>query len=541
MATLDPALATVLLGTLDSKSPLRLLRGNELVLRALFVKVCEEYWAATVEEVVCGYGVTHPRTWTRELQRSWACFMSQQDDRYNPSSESYGEPSKLGRGDTPDAIWPAWLSYSVFGRERLSGAFKREKADLVTFPPNKGRYCNMLPFVFADPASLPKEFHDYVPLIMRCMEHCHGSEIAEDQRFENDETINPMDLDRVVYLTVDERTPTPGASQRRPGLHIESGGLTSGVMFDDMTTFWLGWGHGSLTKMGQPRGGIFMASTVAGSTRLYNCRISDSVGDVVGPGGDVERMRPLLEEHVDSHTLEAGELAWMTDRTPHESLPVASGERQYFRLVVGDIGGWFEGHSTANPLVAPNAPIIQGDKFEAAPPRKWAQGDVRATEAHSLFRDVLEGYGVGHIYHHLTGRGLRTLEDLEDLEEDDVPRLLEGAFMFCKPEEKALAEICKNLKTDEKPAFHWRCRGGIWPGSMCRESDDDLEDSDEEAGEASVAEDPPAALDPEKIARLEAKLKALAADDPSEDEAEVQQKALLKLAEAKAALAEAGL
>ena len=76
----------------------------------------------------------------------------------------------------------------------------------------------------------------------------------------------------------------------------------------------------------------------------------------------------MLDEDVKSYTLEANELAWITDRTPHESLPV-NGERQYFRLVVGKIGAWYAHHSTANPIVPvpDDVTIVQGDKFASAP------------------------------------------------------------------------------------------------------------------------------------------------------------------------------
>jgi hypothetical protein len=39
------------------------------------------------------------------------------------------------------------------------------------------------------------------------------------------------------------------------------------------------------------------------------------------------------------------------------------GDRQFFRLVVGRISAWYSAHSTANPLVEPDAPVVHGDKF----------------------------------------------------------------------------------------------------------------------------------------------------------------------------------
>ena len=63
--------------------------------------------------------------------------------------------------------------------------------------------------------------------------------------------------------------------------------------------------------------------------------------------------------------LQAGELFWMTDRTPHESIPLEAGAaRQFFRLVTGGIGMWYAAHSTPNPLgTQPEAVVVHHDKF----------------------------------------------------------------------------------------------------------------------------------------------------------------------------------
>ena len=56
---------------------------------------------------------------------------------------------------------------------------------------------------------------------------------------------------------------------------------------------------------------------------------------------------------------------WMSDRTPHEALPMPSGPRQFVRVILGGVDLWFKDHSTANPLV--NLPksvrVIVGSKF----------------------------------------------------------------------------------------------------------------------------------------------------------------------------------
>ena len=88
--------------------------------------------------------------------------------------------------------------------------------------------------------------------------------------------------------------------------------------------------------------------------------------EAIGPHGDIEHLRGLLPANPEM--LKAGYLYWMTDRTPHESLPLAEGTyRQYFRLVTSRVGLWYEDHSTANPNgVIPDPAItkvVRGNKF----------------------------------------------------------------------------------------------------------------------------------------------------------------------------------
>jgi hypothetical protein len=85
---------------------------------------------------------------------------------------------------------------------------------------------------------------------------------------------------------------------------------------------------------------------------------------MVDKGGGCEYLR----EWIGTGTkLQANELIWMTDRTPHEALPQqSSGNRQFFRLVMPSVSHWFAKHSTANPKVPlpDHVKVIEGDKFE---------------------------------------------------------------------------------------------------------------------------------------------------------------------------------
>ena len=53
-------------------------------------------------------------------------------------------------------------------------------------------------------------------------------------------------------------------------------------------------------------GGIYMASTVSGSTRVWDAQVAPAV---IGELGDLEHVRAALGRSVE---LQAGELVWMT-------------------------------------------------------------------------------------------------------------------------------------------------------------------------------------------------------------------------------------
>lgn len=111
-----------------------------------------------------------------------------------------------------------------------------------------------------------------------------------------------------------------------------------------------------------------MASTVPNSTALYAARIRrpESGGDplAIGDLGDCEHYRGLVEHT--RYSPDANEVVWMTDLTLHESVPLPQKtHRQYFRLVVGKIGAWYEEHSTPNPNcpLPDNVVVVKGSKF----------------------------------------------------------------------------------------------------------------------------------------------------------------------------------
>ena len=265
----------------------------------------------------------------------------------------------------------------------------------VTFPPSKDIMINMMPIRIGVDEDVPKEYQQYLPLLHACPAWADPK-----SRDESHFSFMRDGVERVGYLTIHEsRIEEDETSQRRGGLHTETPGCVGAggewVPASAPGALTVAWGGGfaELDSSGDEggdttytyRGGIYMASSVADSTRVWNVKV-DKPQEVVGTLGDLEHLRGRLGEGA---TLKAGELCWMTDATPHESLPLPKGTyRQYFRLVTSDVNVWYSKHSTPNPLgIKPGkmVKIVDGDKFAMAAASSSAVGVVsRAMAAMGL-------------------------------------------------------------------------------------------------------------------------------------------------------------
>jgi hypothetical protein len=183
----------------------------------------------------------------------------------------------------------------------------------VSFPTPNDININMMPFVIGDPASIPQEYRQYVELLQRCKGYNSSSEKG-----------------RIGYLTVQESLVHGGESQRRPGLHLEAPGLVTISGGKGVVQVESHWGRGvDFYPVNKIQGGIYMASTLSASCRVWNARIAKPC-EVVGHLGDVEHLRDFLDAGT---YMKKNELFWITDATPHESLPLKENQyRQYFRL-----------------------------------------------------------------------------------------------------------------------------------------------------------------------------------------------------------------
>eukprot|EP00519_Triparma_laevis_P014803 CAMPEP_0182492648 /NCGR_PEP_ID=MMETSP1321-20130603/1733_1 /TAXON_ID=91990 /ORGANISM="Bolidomonas sp., Strain RCC1657" /LENGTH=467 /DNA_ID=CAMNT_0024695181 /DNA_START=21 /DNA_END=1424 /DNA_ORIENTATION=- len=227
----------------------------------------------------------------------------------------------------------------------------------VAFPEPQDININMLPFHAGDIHSLPKEYQHYWPLIQSCNSRWRDREVRSQRN------VPPKDKPPLIaYLTIHESQVAPSTSHRRCGLHTETPGVViNGSIKPSVDFSYHPWGMGSIA-FGAPKNGIYMASNVAASTLLYDCEVKEDCMDRV-EGGDCSFLRHYMGDGIQC---EANQIYWITDRTPHESVILKEGGyRQFFRVVEGEIGVWWEDHSTENEKVKvpPTVKILTGSKF----------------------------------------------------------------------------------------------------------------------------------------------------------------------------------
>ncbi|KAI8897821.1 hypothetical protein BC833DRAFT_620884 [Globomyces pollinis-pini] len=179
---------------------------------------------------------------------------------------------------------------------------------------------NLMPFVFTYDVTemdLPPELIRYSDLIKECT-------MILDSSYEE-----------ICYLTVHESYVEPEKSQRRSGLHTESPGQFR-IGGGEISTF--RWGCGVASNAKTFEGGIIMASNVSNTCHVWNAQIQEiNSTSVIGDLGDIEHLRSVLGPYI---SVPANRLVWITDLTPHESVPLKERAfRQYFRIVT-KMDGW---------------------------------------------------------------------------------------------------------------------------------------------------------------------------------------------------------
>jgi len=227
----------------------------------------------------------------------------------------------------------------------------------VKFPKARNIEINMMPFVLGNKASIPKRYQPYWPMICECLIQMDGNAVSRGSKGYNVRS-HFLSMKKIGYLTIHESWCEEGKSQRRGGLHTDSnppGNLKPASLYKNYQ-----WGGGCTTTL---KNGIYMANNVENSCKIWP-NLIENPGAVQGMFGNMEHLRPLLSPGA---MMSPNMLYWLTDCTPHESLPLERrAYRQFFRVVSSELSIWFECSSTKNPLgvVPPETTYVyQGNKF----------------------------------------------------------------------------------------------------------------------------------------------------------------------------------
>jgi len=313
-------LRTILLGVWDEHSTLDNLQGHEQTLvRKVYSYLAHEY-AKNVK-------LTLPAAYVGRYR--------------NDDMVRYTTPRPYSEYDyLPDGM-PTKSSYP---KDFVSFATCGDISD--KFPQPNQHNVNMLPFIYGNESSLPVDLRCYQPCIDAC-------------------PISETEVGKVCYLTVHESYVDPHQAQRREGLHIEAPGT---ILEENVPAFTPGhehhWGGGEFEDTDIYEGGIYMASSVANTSRVYDAIVDNSIPGIADRHGGCEHLRGIIGAGTN---LKSGQLIWMTDRTPHEALvQETEGMRQFFRVVTSNVSHWFAEHSTPNPRVGlpGNVVIVDENKFE---------------------------------------------------------------------------------------------------------------------------------------------------------------------------------
>lgn len=360
-----PIITTILLGARDEHSPLVLLRGQE---EDVIQRICE----FLIYKFKPG-AVTLTRPAYSASRVPYFPFEGGADD-IDPDDV---ECIIYGDGDAGRAFNALVQTryhvetISLLKKDRPQIAFT--PCNVVEFPESTGINVNMMPFVMGDRSTLPRELQPYYDsIITKCPIH----------RDENGE---------VMFLTVQESFVEAKKTQRRPGLHIEA--PAASVHHQINGEFVAGlehrWGMGIAFSPDERKGGLYIASNMNNTTAIWDALVDHKLGAVDTHGG-IEHLRPHIGE---GKKLPANLLVWLTDHTPHEALPQKEdGNRQFFRLVTGDVSVWFAAHSTPNPKVPvpSHIKVIGESKFSSLngnTTRNYTENDFSDSASESLDLD----------------------------------------------------------------------------------------------------------------------------------------------------------
>lgn len=351
-------LEVILEGTRDDGSPLALLHGLESVIVKEIYSMVFHSWRDSIIFTPPAHLVGRI-----ELNHAEASLSEQDQDMAISDPRRRGHQYIHNPAPVKSTILALnsdqrMLTWNTLGqkcKDRPQIAFTT-CGNVEEFPEPRDRNVNMMPFIMGKKESLPCDLIPYYSLIASC-------------------PVQESEIGKVCYLTVSEGFIRASDTQRRGGLHIEA----PRTSFQSDPAFIAGlehaWGMGVAWTTDELHGGIYVASNMDNTSCVWDALVDKSAPN---SQGGIEHLRPFLGE---GHKLKAGELVWMTDRTPHEALPQeVDGYRQFFRLVTSEISIWYAAHCTPNPSVPlpDSVKVTHENKFAAESKRTSVQQEGRS-------------------------------------------------------------------------------------------------------------------------------------------------------------------
>ncbi|KAJ3232734.1 hypothetical protein HDU78_006874 [Chytriomyces hyalinus] len=324
---MNPIIGVILVGVQSERSPLSVFKRDNDALR-LIIRMVQDWWAQHVRRTDTPQKLNRSRFFTPIPAGIFV--LPRQVPFPPPLMDEHGSPVPLSINMMPFRM-SASQNRNVRPQQEVS-------TDVLLLD------------------VLPERLKRYAPIVAECLRRV------------------PREWGKVGYITVHESYVEEGQTQRRPGLHIESPGVIAPEAHMHGYHRFICWGGGrfgthvpgDLDEHGMinMHGGIFVASNMADTCRVWDCLIEEH-GEVAGHLGDISHMREAIGGNKAGTSLGAGDICWMTDRTPHESLPQPkAGFRQFFRLVTSELSAWYEEHNTPSELgVEPGCEIVKGNKF----------------------------------------------------------------------------------------------------------------------------------------------------------------------------------
>ena len=281
---MNKVLYDLLCGVYDEGSILNSLRGMPLIVKIIWLDV-KAFYTSHIKLPV-NYDHYNSSNPPKGLTHSYYNRMAMQDNKFFKKVCKF----HMYNGNTED---------------KLTAGID------ILFPPPKNIKINMMPYVFGGYKFESYKLPSYLKPYFNMIKLCHCSE---------------EDLNKIFYLTIDEGLVKAGQSQRRPGIHTDNSGplklknsnlsysVCKGEGAGKKCYFY--WSDGVLMT-DEISGGIFIASNVPNSCRLWNCKIEKDLvngSEIIGENGDCEHIKEFLPSDKEV-VLEKKKLYWITDRT----------------------------------------------------------------------------------------------------------------------------------------------------------------------------------------------------------------------------------